>query len=124
VDSLRVLARAIPQTRWLNALSREEVWATRKSWVFKPDTSYGSRGVYVGDKLTKGKLAELNPDTTLMQQRIPPSLCRVDAQTHFKTDFRLFVYRNRVLAITARLYQGQVTNLRTEQGGFAQIKLV
>ncbi|SMG65523.1 hypothetical protein BMETH_350911431207, partial [methanotrophic bacterial endosymbiont of Bathymodiolus sp.] len=41
----------------------------------------------------------------------------------FKTDFRLFVYRKTILAVSARLYQGQVTNLRTANGGFSKIKL-
>lgn len=124
LDTLRLLARTIPQTQWLSTLTTEDVWATRKSWVFKPDTGYGSRGVYIGDKLTKNKLVELNAAATLIQQRIPPSLHKIDAQTQFKTDFRLFVYRNQILAVTARLYQGQVTNLRTENGGFARVNVV
>ena len=41
-----------------------------------------------------------------------------------KADFRLYVYRNRVLGISARLYQGQVTNLRTAGGGFAAVQVV
>jgi hypothetical protein len=41
-----------------------------------------------------------------------------------KTDLRLYAYRNRVLGVTARLYRGQVTNLRTPGGGFARVKVV
>ena len=40
-----------------------------------------------------------------------------------KTDLRLYAYRNRVLGVTARLYHGQVTNLRTPGGGFARVRL-
>lgn len=123
-EQLRLLAKMIPKTQWLHTMNLDEVWATRKAWVFKPDTGYASRGVYVGDKLTKGKLAQLNPATTLMQQRIAPSVYKVDEQNQFKTDFRLFVYQGKILGITARLYQGQVTNLRTEGGGFARVCLV
>jgi len=121
---LAILARTIPQTRLLKSLAPEEAWQTRKHWVFKPDTGYASRGVYVGEKLTKSKFAELNTINTLMQQRIPPSLTRGNENEVFKTDYRLLAYRNRILAVSARLYQGQVTNLRTPNGGFAQIRLV
>jgi hypothetical protein len=123
-EQIRLLNHTIPQTLSLASFTTEQIWQTRKQWVFKPDSGYGSRGVYVGDKLTKSKLAELNPQTTLLQQRIPPSITSVRADLAFKTDFRLFVYRQQILAVSARLYQGQVTNLRTENGGFAKVRLV
>jgi hypothetical protein len=41
-----------------------------------------------------------------------------------KTDLRLYVYRDQALGVTARLYHGQVTNLRTPGGGFARVKVV
>jgi hypothetical protein len=41
-----------------------------------------------------------------------------------KTDLRLFAYRDQLLGVTARLYRGQVTNLRTPGGGFAAVKIV
>jgi hypothetical protein len=123
-QSIEFLKKTIPQTRLLESLPAEQAWATRKQWVFKPNTGYGSRGVYVGDKLTKAKFAEFNPQNTLIQQRVPPSLIKINDNVLFKTDFRLFVYRKRVLGVAARIYQGQVTNLRTENGGFAKVLLV
>jgi hypothetical protein len=121
---LSVLAETIPETRLLAALTSEEAWRTRKQWVFKPDTGYASRGVYVGEKLTKHKLAELDPENTLIQRRILPSLTLAEDQQVFKTDYRLFVYRDRILGVAARIYQGQVTNLRTENGGFAKVRSI
>jgi hypothetical protein len=121
---LSILAETIPETRLLAGLSTEEAWRTRKQWVFKPDTGYASRGVYVGEELTKHKLAELVPEQTLIQRRIPPSLTLGEQGQAFKTDYRLFVYRDRILASAARIYQGQVTNLRTENGGFAKVRLI
>ena len=120
---IEFLQQAIPQTLPLSAVSSEQIWKDRKQWVFKPITSHASRGVYVGNKLTKGKLAELNPDNTLIQQHFPPSNTSINENLTFKTDFRLFAYRNQILALSARLYQGQVTNLRTENGGFAKVQL-
>lgn len=121
---IALCVKTVPHTLSLSALSTETAWQTRKQWVFKPDNSYGSRGVYVGDKLTKSKLAELNPSTTLIQQRISASTTQIKSDLTYKTDFRMFVYRSEILAISARLYQGQVTNLRTEKGGFAKVHLV
>lgn len=121
---IALLKQTIPKTLSLADLTPEQAWNTRKQWVFKPETSYGSRGVYVGDKLTKGKLAELNPENTLIQERVPASITRINDDVQFKTDFRLFTYRQKILAVSARLYQGQVTNLRTENGGFAKVRLV
>ena len=123
-EEIALFKQTIPQTLSLADLTQEQAWQNRKQWVFKPETGYGSRGVYVGDKLTKSKLAELNPNSTLIQQRISPSITRICDDIRFKTDFRLFAYRNQILAISARLYQGQVTNLRTENGGFAKVRLV
>jgi hypothetical protein len=119
----KLFVQTIPQTRLLDSLSPEEGWRTRKQWVFKPDTGYASRGVYVGAKLTKSKFAELNPHNTLIQQYIPASITKISATVKYKTDYRLIAYRNRILGLSARLYQGQVTNLRTENGGFAKISL-
>lgn len=120
-DELKLLEEAVPRTRPLATLTPEQAWQSRKRWVFKPDTGYASRGVYVGNKLTASKLAQLDPQCTLLQEWVPPSLSRYDDEPPFKTDFRLFVYRNRILGVSARLYQGQVTNLRTPNGGFARV---
>ncbi|MDO9107282.1 MAG: hypothetical protein Q7U57_20255 [Methylovulum sp.] len=123
-QELELLDKTIPHTELLESIAVEDAWLSRKQWVFKPDTGYASRGVYVGDKLTKTKFAGLNPQHTLVQQRVPASITKGDDNVQLKTDFRLFVYRNRVLCVSARLYQGQVTNLRTENGGFARVFLV
>ena len=38
-----------------------------------------------------------------------------------KFDVRAYAYRDRVLLLGARVYQGQVTNLRSPGGGFSAI---
>lgn len=118
-----LLSETIPETRPLHSLTPEDAWRTRKQWVFKPDTGYASRGVYVGEKLTRHKFAELEHADTLLQRRIEPSLTRGGEGEQFKTDYRLFTYRERLLGVAARIYHGQVTNLRTENGGFAKVRL-
>jgi len=118
------LHRALPKTYLLSTFPRENLWAERKQWVFKPLNGYASRGVYVGDKLTKNKFNRFISDETLVQERIKPSTFIAPEGDKFKIDFRLFTYRDTILMVSARLYQGQVTNLRTPKGGFAQVKLV
>lgn len=118
------LLQAIPETHLLKSLDKDATWTTRKQKVFKPTTSYAGRGVYIGDKLTRNKFNSFDPQETLVQQRIKPTITVIPDGEKFKTDFRLFVYRNTIINVSARLYQGQVTNLRTVNGGFSKIKLV
>ena len=116
--------QAIPKTQILDLLDKQETWTVRKQKVFKPMTSYASRGVYIGNKLTKTKFNSLDAKRTLVQDWIKPTMTQTEDGEQFKTDFRLFVYRKTILNVSARLYQGQVTNLRTHKGGFSKIKIV
>jgi len=119
----KCLQQAIPDTHLLQSFSKDALWRERKKWVFKPANSYASRGVYVGEKLTKTKYNGFESTTTLVQQRIKPLQTVIEDGRKFKTDFRLFVYRKKMLAVSARLYQGQVTNLRTPEGGFCKVQI-
>ena len=118
------LHRIIPDTRLLATENRNSLWQQRKQWVFKPVTAYASKGVYLGKKLTTGKFAELDPEHTLVQTYVEPSNVETEAGQQFKVDFRLFTYQSQILSIAARIYQGQVTNLRSEGGGFGCVELV
>ena len=118
------LQHAIPKTQILGLLDKQETWSIRKQKVFKPMTSYASRGVYIGNKLTKTKFNSLDYKKTLVQDWVKPTVTQTEDGEQFKTDFRLFTYRNTILNVSARLYQGQVTNLRTHKGGFSKIKIV
>ena len=117
------LKQAIIETRLMASFSEASLWATRKQWVFKPINSYASQGVYVGKKLTKSKFNSFCLMETLVQKWVKPSVTISPEGSEFKTDFRLFVYRKRVLAVSARIYRGQVTNLRTQNGGFCKVKI-
>jgi len=123
-DDQRLLLELVPQSRLLASCDPEEIWAGRKKLIFKPVTRFGSRGVLMGKSITRKRFAELDPPTTLVQQVVAPSVEKDADGLEFKVDMRLFVYRERLLGVGARLYQGQVTNLRTEGGGFAPVRLV
>jgi hypothetical protein len=123
-QELKMLADIVPQSRLLRDCAEEDLWAERKGLIFKPVTRFGSRGVLLGKGITRKRFAELDSETTLVQTVVPPSVETGEDGRDFKVDLRLFVYRDHLVGIGARLYQGQVTNLRTEGGGFAPVRIV
>jgi hypothetical protein len=119
-----ILLRTVPQSRLLADVDVERIWQKRKQLAFKPVTRFGSRGVLLGRKISRKRFDELTPDETLVQQLVPPSQVTAKGGEVMKADFRLFAYRNRLLGVAARLYQGQVTNMRTPGGGYAPVRIV
>jgi hypothetical protein len=119
----RLLGQVVPRTSLLTEMDLQQVWSDRKQLIFKPADSFGSKGVLVGEKISRKRFDQLALATTLVQERVPPSMTEVVGHDPMKTDLRLYAYRNRVLGLTARLYHGQVTNLRTPGGGFARVEL-
>lgn len=124
-DDARFLAEVVPETRLLAELDPERAWAERASWVFKPAAAFGSRAVYRGDKISRKKFAEIAAESGYVAQRhAPPGLVHVettDGPREMKFDVRAYAYRDRVLLLGARVYEGQVTNLRSPGGGFSAI---
>ncbi|MBF0283685.1 MAG: hypothetical protein HQL51_04410 [Magnetococcales bacterium] len=115
------LAAAVPQTREVGSLPADRLWSERARWVFKPPSGYASRGVLLGDSITRTRFNALPPDT-LAQRFHAPS--QVDAEGGpMKTDWRIFACRQRILGVGARLYRGQVTSLRQPGTGYAKIRL-
>jgi len=119
-----LLLKLVPFSRLLADCDSEQLWSERKQLIFKPVTRFGSRGVLMGKSITRKRFAALDPETTLVQEVVTPSVETDTDGQDYKVDLRLFVYRDRLLGVGARLYQGQVTNLRTEGGGFAPVRLV
>ena len=119
-----LLDAIIPASRLLSGLDLQETWSVRKQRVFKPVDSFGSRGVLLGGKISRKRFDELPPATTLVQDLVPPSMTEVPNFEPMKTDLRLYAYRDQALGVTARLYRGQLTNMRTPGGGFARVKAI
>ncbi len=122
-----VLSRAIPRTVEVTADNAEALWRNRRRYFFKPAAGYGSKAVYRGDKLTRAVWNHILTGGYVAQEYVPPSIRRVmlDGQpAERKVDVRLYTYGREVLAVAARLYQGQATNMRTPGGGFAPVFLL
>jgi hypothetical protein len=124
-DDVRHLSEVVPETLPLVELGRERAWRERKQWVFKPSASFGSRAVYRGDKISRAKFEEIADDADfLAQRRVEPGLLEVATDTgtrEMKFDVRAYAYRDEIVLLGARVYQGQVTNLRSAGGGFSAI---
>jgi hypothetical protein len=124
-EDARFLAEIVPEAVPLEALGLEEAWRTRRDWVFKPGARFGSRAVYRGDKLTRRTLEALAGEGGFVaQRRVDPGEVEVETlagRARMKFDVRAYAYDDEILLLGARVYRGQVTNLRTPGGGFSAI---
>ena len=122
---IATLQAGIPATRPVVAEAAQDWWAQRRDWFFKPESGYGSKGAYRGDKLTRRVFDEIMQGGYVAQRLAPPGECAVrlesGEQVQMKFDLRCYVYDGRIQLMAARLYQGQTTNFRTPGGGFAPV---
>jgi len=120
----RILRHTLPTVVYVRRENADELWADRKHLFFKPATGFGSRGAYRGAKLTRRVWAEILDSEYVAQTVVPPSERRIviDGEPRsLKVDLRCVTYRGVIQQLSARLYQGQTTNLRTEGGGLATV---
>jgi hypothetical protein len=105
-----------------------ELWEQRKLLFFKPMQSFGSKMSYRGASVSKKLLEQLIQDEAILAQEYcpPQSLSfNINNETiEFKFDLRFYAYKEKVQLVVARLYQGQVTNLKSRHGGFACVEFI
>lgn len=119
------ISRNLPEARDLNPQSAEEIWAARKKFFIKPKRAFGSKQSYRGGSISRKAFDEILSQGFIAQEFVPApervfKTPEGDEQ-RFKFDLRFYAYQGRVQMAVARLYQGQVTNLRTPYGGFAPL---
>ena len=122
-----LLAAVVPQTVQVTPERAEELWAQRRQWFFKPESGYGGKAVYRGDKLTRRVWQDIIAGGFVAQAMVPPGerLIEVDGvHTDLKFDIRAYTYAGHVQLLAARMYIGQTTNFRTNGGGFAPAVIV
>ncbi len=122
--SLGKLGRSVLlESMILTDANRAQVFENRKKYFFKPLRSFGAKQSYRGDSISHKTFEGLISGETLAQEYVPaPEVIVGDEK--FKYDLRFFSYKGQVQSIVARLYQGQVTNLRTPGGGFAAVRFI
>ena len=113
------------KTDFLTRENSSDLWGNRKKLFFKPLTSFGSKGTFRGDGISRTYFEPLIDKKYLAQEFCPPPkrLFETDGveSSNFKYDLRFYAYRDRIQLAIARLYQGQVTNLQSSLGGFSPI---
>lgn len=121
-DVANGLSFRIAETVPMSTRPSEAWYAERKEWVFKPVSGYASRGVYVGKKVSRRKLAEL-PAADYLAQRYAPHPVIDRNGGEWKYDVRFFADRGQIIGAAARVFQGQVVGMRTPGSGFAPIRV-
>ena len=122
--TIGTLARFVPKTIVVTQENADQLWKERKQLFFKPAIGYGSRGAYRGAKLTRRVWKNIVSSDYIAQAIVPPSERQliIDGEKRsLKLDIRCVTYDSKIQMLSARLYQGQTTNLRTEGGGLATV---
>jgi len=124
-DTIGLLERFVPKTVAVTGDNADELWQNRRQFFFKPVTGFGSRGTYRGAKLTRKVWDDIVASSHyIAQEAVAPSERRlvIDGESQsLKLDIRCVTYRGAIQQLSARLYRGQTTNLRTAGGGLATV---
>jgi hypothetical protein len=126
-DLAKDLHANLPQAQDLTPENADEIWKDRKKYFLKPKRAFGSKQSYKGASIShKAFLEVVNQDLIAQEYCAAPErkFQTPDGEQSFKFDLRFYAYQGRVQIVVARLYQGQVTNLRTPYGGFAPVLFV
>lgn len=120
-----IIKQALPETFDMGNVSEEFVWAQRKRLFFKPKRAFGSKQSYKGASMSKKAFESILGPEFLAQEYVPApekTFETPEGSQTFKYDLRCYAYQGELQLIVARLYQGQVTNLKTPWGGFAPVE--
>ncbi len=123
-QTIDILSRSLPTTTVVTDDNAKQLWEKRKQLFFKPTNGYASRGAYRGAKLTRRVWENIIHSDYIAQSIIPPSeriLIINGEKQSLKLDLRCVSYNGSIQQLSARLYQGQTTNLRTKGGGLATV---
>lgn len=126
-DQIEQIKNVLPKTISFKPELKEELWSKRKQLFFKPKNSFGSKQSYKGASISKKVFDEVANENFLAQELLPAPeviMKTPDGDQNFKFDLRCYAYQDQLQLVIARVYQGQVTNLKTKWGGFAPVKWV
>jgi len=121
-EKAQIIRAMIPETKYVHEQDMSQLWAERKHWVFKPTASHAGKGVVLGKSITRKRFAEIQQPNMIMQAFVPPAKVSFD-DVSYKYDVRLYMHGPRLIAIAGRIYQGMLTNFRTEGSGFVPVTL-
>lgn len=110
------------ETYKLDDTNRDDLWTRRKSFFFKPSSSFGSKGVYAGKSVSRKKFDAFEDGYLAQELHLPGKI--VNGDDEWKFDIRAYFSEKGVQKVLARVYKGQLTNFSSPGGGFALIKWV
>lgn len=122
--SRATIQTVLPAALDLQTAAAEELWARRKHLFFKPKREFGSKRAFKGASISRKLFDEMMHDDPIAQEYVPApemTFATPDGEQSFKFDLRCHAYKDRLEGVIGRLYQGQVTNLKTPYGGFAPV---
>jgi len=123
-DNIR---KYLPTALALNETNADAIWQDKKKFFIKPLRAFGAKQSYRGESISRKNFESLVNQDFIAQQFVPApeaAMKTPEGIQAFKYDLRFYAYQYKVQMVVARLYQGQVTNLRTTYGGFAPILFV
>ena len=106
--------------------NKDTIWSIRKNLFFKPKNSFGGKQAYKGASISRKVFEEVTATNFVAQQLSTPAQVTFDYENtslELKYDLRCFAYKDQLQLVVARLYQGQMTNLKTPGGGFACVTI-
>lgn len=124
-EDLNLVRTAVPQSFDISTERADEIWASRKKFFFKPKNAFGSKQSYRGGTISRSTYEKIVGQDMIAQEYMPApeqTFETPEGPQTFKYDLRCYAYQGRMQLVLARIYQGQVTNLRTPYGGFATVK--
>ena len=121
LEDKEIIQKTVPFTALINSISSNELWKKRKKLFFKPLRGYGGKSVYRGKSISRNMFDRIIKEKGIFQKIVPPSLFVDTHGKEWKYDIRAYAYRDQVQKISARIYQGQLTQFQTPLSGFASI---
>ncbi len=118
--------QVLPKTLAVNPSNMEELQKDKKKYFFKPMTAYGGKGVYRGESASRKIFEEILHKDYLAQEFVRAPEIEIATAEHsgrYKYDVRFYVYKDQIQLVSARLYQGQVTNFRSAGAGLCTVEL-
>lgn len=124
IELQKIIHNHLPSTLDLALEDKEKIWNLRKKLFIKPKQAFGSKQSYRGESLSRKLFDGLNLSEFIAQEYVPApeKVWQLENEEFkFKYDLRFYFYQDKILSCVARLYQGQVTNLKYKNGGFSPV---
>ncbi len=115
------IKNVVPFTAFINSVSKEELWKRRKTLFFKPLKGHGGKAVYRGKNITHNMFERIINNPGIFQNAVPPPVFTDPSGVKWKYDIRAYAYKDQVQKLSARIYQGQLTQFQVPLSGFASV---